>query len=92
MKAYRYDFVVHGQREAEHLVANAVIPWSPHTHHRSFATVAENRAGLLEETVGGLLNQTPASVTGMQCVAVDYRRLHKPMTDVVNALVELDLI
>jgi len=92
MKAYRSNFVFHGQRQAEHLVAPADIPWSPHTHRRTFATVAENRAGLLEETVGRLLNQTPASVTAMQYVAVDYRRLHKPMTAVVDALVELDLI
>ena len=54
--------------------------------------MAENKAGLLEETVGRLLNHTPTSVTGRHYVAVDYKRLHKPMTDVVDALIELDLI
>lgn len=92
MKAYRSDFVFHGQRQAEHLASPASIPWSPHTHRRTFATVAENRAGLLEETVGRLLNHTPKSVTGRHYVAVDYKRLHKPMTDVVDALMELHLI
>ena len=92
MKAYRSDFVFHGKRQAKHLVAPADIPWSPHTHRRTFATVAENKAGLLEEMVGRLLNHTPTSVTGRHYVAVDYKRLHKPMTDVVESLLELDLI
>ena len=43
-------------------------------------------AGLLEETVGRLLNHTPASVTGAHYVVVDHEKLREPMTRVVSAL------
>lgn len=41
------------------------IAWSPHTHRRTFATVAME-AGVLEEIVGRLLNHTPLSITGQR--------------------------
>lgn len=43
------------------------IPWSPHVHRRTFATVAME-AGVLEEVVGRLLNHTPLSITGQRYV------------------------
>ena len=46
------------------------IGWSPHAHRRTFATLAVNKAGLFEETVGRLLNHTPQSVTGPAYVKV----------------------
>ena len=41
------------------------LPWSPHAHRRTFATVAIE-AGILEEIVGRLLNHTPLSITGQR--------------------------
>jgi integrase len=41
------------------------ISWSPHSHRRTFATVAME-AGVLEEVVGRLLNHTPLSITGQR--------------------------
>ena len=46
-----------------HLTAPERLPWSPHAHRRTFATVAME-AGILEEIVGRLLNHTPISITG----------------------------
>jgi len=45
----------------------ASIPWSPHAHRRTFATIAME-AGVLEEIVGRLLNHTPLSITGQRYV------------------------
>jgi integrase len=48
-----------------HLGAPSRIEWSPHSHRRTFATVAME-AGVLEEIVGRLLNHTPISITGQR--------------------------
>lgn len=50
-----------------YLTNPAKIPWSPHAHRRTFATVAME-AGVLEEIVGRLLNHTPLSITGQRYV------------------------
>ncbi len=47
------------------LTSPARLPWSPHAHRRSFATVAVE-AGVLEEVVGRLLNHAPLSITGQR--------------------------
>jgi len=50
-----------------HLQAPTRMKWSPHTHRRTFATVAME-AGILEEVVGRLLNHTPLNLTGQRYV------------------------
>lgn len=50
---------------AGHLDSPKRLPWSPHAHRRTFATVALE-AGILEEVVGRLLNHTPISITGQR--------------------------
>lgn len=92
LRAYRSDYVFHGKRQALHLKSPTRLDWSPHAHRRTFATIAVTEAGLLEETVGRLLNHTPTSVTGIHYVAVDYKSLHKPMTQIVEVLSEKNLI
>lgn len=47
------------------LAAPQRFRWNPHTHRRTFATVAME-AGVLEEIVGRLLNHTPLSITGQR--------------------------
>ncbi|MBK5928348.1 tyrosine-type recombinase/integrase [Rhodobaculum claviforme] len=86
MRAYQSEYVFHGRRQAKHLKSPARITWSPHAHRRTFATVGVTEAGLLEETVGRLLNHTPTSVTGAHYVVVDHEKLREPMTRVVSAL------
>lgn len=85
LRIYRSAFVFHGKRQALHLRSPAPIPWSPHDHRRTFATVAEHEAGLDQVTVGHLLNHTPTSVTGRRYIAVAHEHLRKPMTSVVEA-------
>ena len=48
-----------------HITGTSEMKWSPHTHRRTFATVAME-AGVLEEVVGRLLNHTPLSITGQR--------------------------
>ena len=48
-----------------HIISPERIPWSLHSHRRTFATVAVE-AGVLEEIVGRLLNHTPISITGQR--------------------------
>ena len=48
-----------------HITGPEKMKWSPHTHRRTFATVAME-AGVLEEIVGRLLNHTPLSITGQR--------------------------
>lgn len=48
-----------------HITGPEKMRWSPHTHRRTFATVAME-AGVLEEIVGRLLNHTPLSITGQR--------------------------
>ena len=50
---------------AGHITGPEKMKWSPHTHRRTFATVAME-AGVLEEIVGRLLNHTPLSITGQR--------------------------
>lgn len=70
-----------------HLSAPTRIPWSPHSHRRTFATVAVE-AGVLEEIVGRLLNHTPASVTGRRYVMPSLDALRPSMKTVCEALTE----
>lgn len=92
MRIYRSEFVFHGKRQALHLRRPAELPWSPHDHRRTFATVAEHDAGLSEGMVGHLLNHTPTSVTGRRYSATAYRHLIEPMTAVVQAFKQRDLL
>lgn len=92
MGAFRSEYVFPGTRHAVHLKSPVRLPWSAHAHRRTFATVATTEASLLEETVGRLLNHTPASVTGAHYVVVDHQRLRKPMGAVVEAFKQLGLI
>lgn len=92
MRMYRSDYVFHGKRQALHLKCPARIPWSAHDHRRTFATIATTEAGLLEETVGRLLNHTPASVTGARYIVVGHEKLREPMSEVVSAFKRKDLI
>ena len=64
---------------AGHLSAPKRIEWSPHSHRRTFATVAME-AGVLEEIVGRLLNHTPLSITG--------QRYTKPSLDALRPAME----
>lgn len=48
-----------------HLTSPERMPWTAHSHRRTFATVAME-AGVLEEIVGRLLNHTPLSITGQR--------------------------
>jgi integrase len=86
MRAYRSEWVFHGQRNDVHLKEPARLSWSPHAHRRTFATVASTDAGLFDETVGRLLNHTPTSVTGARYVVTDHNMLREPMTKVVACL------
>lgn len=61
------------------------IPWSPHAHRRTFATVAME-AGVLEEVVGRLLNHTPVSITGQRYVQPSLDALRPAMDTVCNEL------
>lgn len=92
LRIYRSDFVFHGKRQALHLKEPARISWSPHTHRRTFATVAENDARLEESIVGHLLNHTPTTVTGRRYISVDHERLREPMGEVVSAFKRRALI
>ena len=62
-----------------HLGAPTRIEWSPHSHRRTFATVAME-SGVLEEIVGRLLNHTPLSITG--------QRYTKPSIDALRPSME----
>ena len=73
--------------EAGHLVSPKRIPWSPHAHRRTFATVAME-AGVIEEVVGRLLNHTPLSITGHRYVRPSLDALRPPMETICAALSE----
>ncbi len=64
---------------AGHLQSPARLPWSPHAHRRTFATVAVE-AGVIEDVVGRLLNHTPLSVTG--------RRYARPSLEALRPAVQ----
>ena len=63
----------------------ARINWSPHTHRRTFATVAME-AGVLEEIVGRLLNHTPLSITGQRYTKPSIEALRPSMQLVCDEL------
>ncbi|SFM76445.1 Phage integrase family protein [Shimia aestuarii] len=64
-----------------HVQSPEKLPWSPHAHRRTFATVAME-AGVLEEIVGRLLNHTPLSITGQRYTKPSLNAL-RPSMDVV---------
>lgn len=61
------------------------MKWSPHTHRRTFATVAME-AGVLEEVVGRLLNHTPLSITGQRYTMPSLDALRPAMEMVCSEL------
>ena len=73
--------------EVGHLVSPKRIPWSPHAHRRTFATVAME-AGVIEEVVGRLLNHTPLSITGHRYMRPSLDALRPAMEAVCAALLE----
>ncbi len=67
------------------LMAPTRLQWSPHTHRRTFATVAME-AGVLEEIVGRLLNHTPHSITGQRYARPSLDALRPAMATTCAAL------
>ena len=61
------------------------LTWSPHTHRRTFATVAIE-AGVFEEVVGRLLNHTPLSITGQRYTRPNWTILKDPMKTICDEL------
>ncbi len=92
LRIHASDYVFPGTRNALHLKCPARIPWSAHDHRRTFATFATTEAGLLEETVGRLLNHTPQSVTGARYIVVNHEKLREPMAQVTSAFKRRGLI
>jgi integrase len=70
-----------------HLGRPERMAWSPHTHRRTFATVAME-AGVLEEIVGRLLNHTPLSITGQRYIRPSLEALRPSMRIVCEELAE----
>ena len=68
-----------------HITGPQKMKWSPHTHRRTFATVAME-AGVLEEVVGRLLNHTPLSITGQRYTRPSLDALRPPMEAVCTEL------
>ncbi len=68
-----------------HITGPQRLKWSPHTHRRTFATVAME-VGLLEEIVGRLLNHTPLSITGQRYTKPSLDALRPHMETVCAAL------
>ena len=73
------------QSRAGHITNPSRLTWSPHAHRRTFATVALE-AGLLEETVGRLLNHTPQSITGRSYTRPALDMLRPAMATTCDAL------
>ncbi|WP_223429121.1 tyrosine-type recombinase/integrase [Tateyamaria pelophila] len=68
-----------------HITGTRKLPWSPHAHRRTFATVAME-AGVLEEVVGRLLNHTPLSITGQRYTMPSLDALRPAMETVCTEL------
>lgn len=68
-----------------HITGPTRLPWSIHSHRRTFATVAME-AGVMEEIVGRLLNHTPLSITGQRYVKPSLDALRSAMETVCNEL------
>ena len=67
--------------QSGHITSTRGLSWSPHSHRRTFATVAVE-SGVLEEIVGRLLNHTPLSITGQRYVKPSLDAL-RPSMDLV---------
>ena len=88
MRALGRDWVFPAPKsKSGHLECPKRIPWSPHAHRRTFATVAME-AGLLEEVVGRLLNHTPISITGQRYARPSLEALRPAMQTACGALIE----
>ena len=85
LRIHASGYVFPGMRNALHLKCPARIPWSAHDHRLTFATFATTEVGLLEETVGRLLNHTPQSVTGARYIAVNHEKLREPVAQAISA-------
>lgn len=70
---------------AGHLARPTRMEWSPHSHRRTFATVAMEE-GVLEEIVGRLLNHTPISITGQRYARPSLDALRPAMVAVGDGL------
>lgn len=70
-----------------HITNPQRMPWSPHAHRRTFATVAVED-GVLEETVGRLLNHTPLSITGRRYAKPSLDALRPAMQTACDAILE----
>ncbi|WP_106610356.1 tyrosine-type recombinase/integrase [Shimia abyssi] len=68
-----------------HITGPEKMQWSPHTHRRTFATVALE-AGIMEEIVGRLLNHTPLSITGQRYAIPSLEALAPAMQTVCSEL------
>ncbi|MEM8970496.1 MAG: integrase family protein [Pseudomonadota bacterium] len=75
------------QSHQGHITNPERLTWSPHAHRRTFATVAVEE-GLLEETVGRLLNHTPLSITGRRYAKPSLDALRPAMQTACDALEE----
>ena len=73
--------------QSNRLSAPQRMAWSPHTHRRTFATVAVE-AGVLEEVAGRLLNHTPQTITGQRYVKPSLDALRPAMETVCAELVK----
>jgi site-specific recombinase XerD len=71
--------------EAGYIGRPVRLRWSPHTHRRTFATVAME-AGVLEEVVGRLLNHTPLSITGQRYTKPSLEALRPSMQTLIDEL------
>ncbi len=63
------------------------MQWTPHSHRRTFATVAME-AGVLEEIVGRLLNHTPLSITGQRYARPSLEALRPAMEKTSSELLK----
>jgi integrase len=70
-----------------HLVSPTRLAWSPHSHRRTFATVAVE-AGVIEDVVGRLLNHAPVSVTGQRYARPSLDALRPAMDAACSELVK----
>ena len=82
-------YVFPAARGGSPLKAPAPLPWTPHAHRRTFSRLAQTKAGLLEETVGRLLNHTPKTLVGTAYTQLTHKDLAKPMKRVVKAMRKL---
>lgn len=88
MRGLSSKWVLPSPKSARGHITNAKrLRWSPHSHRRTFATVAVE-AGVLEEIVGRLLNHTPLSITGQRYMKLSVDVLRPSMAVVCEVLEE----